>query len=258
MITAKRFSAVVAVLLLSVLSCITVFDQEPREGTEVTDPIIPYLTETTGWWYDTTSRVPEETIQELDALSDAAEQDGWQIGGVIWNNSVSEPSQICTDFGNENGIGDSETDNGLAICIFLDREGSDGHTPYIFVAVGKGLEGQLPDSRVGWFLDTYAFPQRAEGNWEQGVIDMVGALHGFLADPDNPEYETDSASSAVIILLIIIGLIFLLILLSIILTGDDFLDGMAYSAGTGGGGWGGGFSGGLGGGGGFGGGGAGG
>ena len=44
------------------------------------------------------------------------------------------------------------------------------------VEVGYGLEGTLPDGKVGAILDTYVIPKFKAGDFDQGLIDGVDAL----------------------------------------------------------------------------------
>jgi uncharacterized membrane protein YgcG len=39
-----------------------------------------------------------------------------------------------------------------------------------WVATGYGLEGILPDSKVGRFLDDYYVPNKATGNLSEGIL----------------------------------------------------------------------------------------
>ena len=117
-------------------------------------------------------------------------------------------------------------------------EGDDGHAPYIFVAIGSGLEGDLPDSKVGWFLDTFFFPKRAEGEWEEGLADLVNALRGYLVDPEAPEYNPPIPWGLIITIIVIVVI---LIVLDVSFTGGEITAAIFEAAAKGGGG---GFSGG--------------
>ncbi|MBP7708577.1 TPM domain-containing protein [Candidatus Pacearchaeota archaeon] len=62
-------------------------------------------------------------------------------------------------------IGKADKDNGLLILYCLTEK-------KITVKTGYGLEGILPDSKVGRFLDQYYVPQRDAGNISQGIVDF--------------------------------------------------------------------------------------
>jgi uncharacterized protein len=67
------------------------------------------------------------------------------------------------------GIGKKDRDNGL---LFLWSTGD----RKLRVEVGYGLEGVLPDGKVGAILDTYVIPKFKSGNFDGGIIDGVDAV----------------------------------------------------------------------------------
>ena len=75
------------------------------------------------------------------------------------------------------GIGKKGQDNGLLLLWSTgDRR--------VRVEVGYGLEGTLPDGKVGAILDTYVMPKFKSGDFDQGLIDGVAALARALrAEP---------------------------------------------------------------------------
>jgi uncharacterized protein len=67
------------------------------------------------------------------------------------------------------GIGKQRQDNGLLLLWSTgDRR--------VRVEVGYGLEGALPDGKVGAILDTYVIPRFKTGDFDQGIVDGVDAL----------------------------------------------------------------------------------
>ena len=67
------------------------------------------------------------------------------------------------------GIGKKSKDNGLLLLWSTgDRR--------VRVEVGYGLEGALPDGKVGAILDTYVIPKFKAGEFDEGVIAGVDAL----------------------------------------------------------------------------------
>ena len=67
------------------------------------------------------------------------------------------------------GIGKKHKDNGL---LFLWSTGD----RRVRVEVGYGLEGTLPDGKVGAILDTYVIPKFKAGKFDEGVLAGVDAL----------------------------------------------------------------------------------
>lgn len=110
------------------------------------------------------------------------------------------------------GIGSKEYDNGVLMLISsTDRE--------IWVEVGYGLEGALPDGKVGKILDDYVFPQFKDENYSDGIFNGFNSIlseiekeYGVDIDIENPtEYEPS------INILGGIGKIFLIILVILFL-----------------------------------------
>jgi uncharacterized protein len=90
------------------------------------------------------------------------------------------------------GIGKKDRDNGL---LFLWSTGD----RRVRVEVGYGLEGALPDGKVGAILDQYVIPRFRANEFNQGVLDGVTALIAAasneplaLASPSTESYEDAS------------------------------------------------------------------
>lgn len=83
------------------------------------------------------------------------------------------PKDYATQLFNEWGIGGPE-DSGLLILLSVDdRE--------IQVEVGYGLEGVLPDGKVGAILDQAVVPHLAKGEYGQGLLAGAKVFKGELA-----------------------------------------------------------------------------
>ena len=91
------------------------------------------------------------------------------------------PKDYATQLFNEWGIGGPE-DSGLLILLSVDdRE--------IQVEVGYGLEGVLPDGKVGAILDQAVVPHLAKGEYGRGLL--AGAKV-FKAELAGEHYELDT------------------------------------------------------------------
>ena len=74
----------------------------------------------------------------------------------------------------EYGIGSKENDNGVLLVISLkDRA--------VRIEVGYGLEGALPDGKIGRILDEYTVPYLQDGRPDQAVIQTYKALYNEVA-----------------------------------------------------------------------------
>ncbi len=93
------------------------------------------------------------------------------------------------------GIGKKDRDNGLLLLWSTgDRR--------IRVEVGYGLEGVLPDGKVGRILDTYVIPRFKVGEFDEGVAAGVDALQKAARNEVVPlpaeaseSYENESGNS---------------------------------------------------------------
>lgn len=191
---------VLAVSLLMLTACTV------SVGSPLADPVIPRITTDTRWFVDTTGRVSEATLQTLHGEAVQMNQEGFQVAGAFFSDSLSDGMEIATKFGNENGIGDAGKDNGIAIVVFLDKAGGDGNKPSISVAIGSGLESLLNDGKVGRFLDQTFVSARSEGRWEEGLVEFVLLVHDYLKDPLADEFREPPADYTWL-LYVLIGLI---------------------------------------------------
>ncbi len=66
-------------------------------------------------------------------------------------------------------IGSKDEDNGVVIVLAVkDRE--------VYVAVGYGLEGTLPDSKIGRIIDYYGLEYLSDGDFSKGITEIYTAV----------------------------------------------------------------------------------
>lgn len=71
--------------------------------------------------------------------------------------------------GREWGVGDKEKNNGVVILLSeSDRE--------VYIAVGYGLEGALPDSKTGRIIDTYGISYFSSDKFSTGLVSVYNAI----------------------------------------------------------------------------------
>lgn len=81
----------------------------------------------------------------------------------------TEPSQYALEIGREWGVGSDEEDNGVVILLSeSDRE--------IYIAVGYGLEGALPDSKTGRIIDYYGLEYLKADDFSTGLNEISSAV----------------------------------------------------------------------------------
>ncbi|TVR89194.1 MAG: TPM domain-containing protein [Spirochaetaceae bacterium] len=81
------------------------------------------------------------------------------------------------------GVGSSADDSGAILILAMQER-------QVRIEVGYGLEGILPDGRVGAILDELVLPRFREENWGAGMLGGVQGLAGYIAE----EYEVDLAA----------------------------------------------------------------
>jgi uncharacterized membrane protein YgcG len=179
----------VALLLAMVAVMFVLGSKSVGAQTLAGDPPIPHITQADRGWVDTMGSVDSKTLESLRQVSDRVTSEGFQLAGVFFSDISSDPSQFASDVGNQNGIGSSNNDNGLLILVLLDRAGTDGNTPYIFVAPGRGLEGLLNDAKMTRFREASFNPLRAQGKWQEGLIELSSKFADYLKTPDAQEFS---------------------------------------------------------------------
>ena len=110
---------------------------------------------------------------------------GAQVVAVtIETTDGEEPSEYALRLGRQWGIGNKENNNGIVILLATeDRE--------VYVAVGYGLEGALPDSKTGRLIDYYGYPYFSENKFSTGMKSLYTAILREVY----AEYELDVPES---------------------------------------------------------------
>lgn len=79
------------------------------------------------------------------------------------------PSEYALELGRKWGVGDEKNNNGVIILLAVeDRE--------IYISVGYGLEGRLPDSKTGRIIDVYGLEYLRQNRFSEGVIAISNAV----------------------------------------------------------------------------------
>lgn len=81
----------------------------------------------------------------------------------------ADMADYALNLGRDWGVGSKEKDNGIVILLATeDRK--------IEMAVGYGLEGAMPDSKAGRFLDVYAIPYLKQDDFSKGLKELYTAV----------------------------------------------------------------------------------
>lgn len=165
-----------------------------------------------------------------DVVDDEAEQEILSRGATLADKTTAqvvvvtidstdgeEISEYALNLGREWGIGDKEKNNGILLLFAAeDRE--------VYVAVGYGLEGALPDSKTGRILDVYGMEYFRNDQFSNGILGVYRALvnevyleygltaeEGYTPIEQIPEEEDASAGEVALswlIMLIIVAVVF--------------------------------------------------
>jgi uncharacterized protein len=153
------------------------------------------------WVTDMPGMLRADTIVRLNAaIGEFERTNGAEMAVVVIRQldgvSIEEVAVKLFDLWN---IGKASRDNGLLLLWSTgDRR--------VRVEVGYGLEGVLPDGKVGAILDTYVIPKFREGQFDEGLLAGVDALLSAaraepveLPSPRSESYERDSPGIAAMV-----------------------------------------------------------
>ncbi|MGG2105175.1 TPM domain-containing protein [Lysinibacillus pakistanensis] len=123
-----------------------------------------------------------------------------------------DPKMYATKMIRSWGIGNAQKNNGvLLLATFGQGEGNND----VVIAVGQGLEGALPDGKLGRILDTAFYPNASAGNIDQAFKATYAEVFQIVAEEYNWEGETPTNSAEeeemptwMIIVLVVIVLVF--------------------------------------------------
>lgn len=137
----------------------------------------------TGWVNDY-ARVftPAEYESMERIISSLNQRTGTEIAVVtIESSGQYTPKEYAVELFSRWGIGKAGTDNGLLILLSLEER-------RIEVETGYGLEGVLPDGRIGALLDRRFLPEAKQGRFGQGILAFLRELEQELggSDPNGP------------------------------------------------------------------------
>ena len=120
------------------------------------------------WVADPAQHLASATVRSIDSLIDKLDRDKSVEMAVVVIDSLDglEPADAALLLHRRWGVGKRQRDNGI---VFL-------WSPALrktYVSVGYGLEGVLPDARVGRILDEAVLPSFRAGNFDIGILQGV-------------------------------------------------------------------------------------
>lgn len=182
----KKVKILSLIGILAVLSAIQAFSQ-----TDFPDPMNPPRLVN-----DFTSFLSRDEIQTLEVkLRQFNNQTSTQIYAVVVNDLAGyAPSDYATRLAEKWGIGQKGKDNGILILVKPKTSDSKGE---VFMSVGYGLEGVVPDAVANRIVDIEIIPAFKQGAYFQGLNKATDILISITRGEYTAEdYYTRSARSS--------------------------------------------------------------
>src|SRR6185503_13040525 len=124
-----------------------------------------------GWVSDPAHHLRGATVSRLDSIASALERETTAELAVVVIDSLDglEPADAALALHRRWGVGKASRDNGIVLLWSPTLR-------KIFVSVGFGLEGVLPDARTGRIQDEAMLPAFRRGDFDAGMIAGAEAL----------------------------------------------------------------------------------
>lgn len=132
--------------------------------------------------------------------------------------------QFAVDKLREFQLGDRELNNGALLVVTTEKNSSGKR--HFYLSVGYGLEGALPDGRVGRIMDEVAVPYLQEGRPDLAIMEAYKAYYNAIAEEYGLEGDqlpvetmygdeyTNDGDDGIPFIVIVIIIIFIIIMLS--------------------------------------------
>lgn len=165
--------------------------------------------------YDEVGVLQKEELAQLEKkLSSFASSSSNQIVVVIVPDLCGmDRAQYATELGHEWGVGQSEFDNGVVLLI--KPTGGQGER-HVFIAVGYGLEGAIPDITAKRIIEYEILPEFRKGNLYQGINKGTKVIMDLAAGEYDSQVYINEKKRGEWIGAIVVLVIFILIALMFI------------------------------------------
>jgi uncharacterized protein len=142
------------------------------------------------WVADPSRHLTPATIDSLNALiSNLSRETGAEIAVVaIDSTSGFEPFDVALALHRMWAVGQRGRDNGIVL-LWVPTQRA------VQVSVGYGLEGVLPDSRVGRVRDQVIFPAFKRGEFDAGMLAGVDAIATIVREEKDARGSTMSTDN---------------------------------------------------------------
>lgn len=168
---------------------------------------------------------PARLVNDLAGLFDASQEDRLERMLVDFDDSTSnqiavvtvtdlegyQASEFATRIGLEWGVGYQKFDNGIVILV-KPKTSSAGQ---VFIAVGYGLEGAIPDAYAKRIINNEMIPRFMENDYFGGVLDACVTLMKLASGEISAPRDSEEDEGIFIILTVILIICLILIVMVI-------------------------------------------
>ena len=172
-----------------VLAVIALFQITPAQAERLRWVPNPKVTNGT-WVSDPSHHLSAKTVDSLNSLlSTLSRETGAEMTVVaIDSTSGFEPFDVALALHRMWGVGQKGRDNGIVL-LWVPTQRA------VQVSVGYGLEGVLPDSRVGRVRDQSIFPAFRRGDFDAGMLAGVEAIATIAREEKDARGSTMSTTN---------------------------------------------------------------
>jgi len=173
-------------VLLGVLALLQITPAQAERLRWVPNPRVANAT----WVADPSRHLKPATVDSLNAIASALSREAGHEIAVVAIDSTSgfEPFDVALALHRMWGVGQRGRDNGMVL-VWVPTQRA------VHVSVGYGLEGVLPDSRVGRIRDQVIFPAFRRGDFDAGMLAGVAALAAAAREEKDARGSTMSTTA---------------------------------------------------------------
>ena len=173
-------------LVLAVIALLQITPAQAERLRWVPNPRVTNAT----WVSDPSHHLSPKTVDSLNSLlSTLSRESGTEMTVVaIDSTSGFEPFDVALALHRMWGVGQKGRDNGIVLLWVPSQRA-------VQVSVGYGLEGVLPDSRVGRVRDRTIFPAFRRGDFDAGMLAGVEAISAIARQEKDARGSTMSTTN---------------------------------------------------------------
>lgn len=119
-----------------------------------------------------------------------------------------EKAQFAIELGELWGVGHAKEDNGIVVLIKPKTSESKGEA---FIAIGRGLEGAIPDATTKMIIDKEMIPLFKENNYYAGITNGLSVLKELARGEYSSSEYAKAKDKDLVIGMVIFGVVILII-----------------------------------------------